>query len=74
MPQDGYNVTFQPFAGGKPSGNFEVFASGFPGKSPLMNPADAAFRADGVAQAPDGSLYIGDSQKGRIWHVYYRGK
>ena len=29
--------------------------------------------ADGVAQAPDGSLYIGDSQKGRIWHVYYRG-
>ena len=28
MPQDGYNVTFQPFAGGKPSGNFEVFADG----------------------------------------------
>ena len=25
-PQDGYNVTFQPFAGGKPSGAFEVFA------------------------------------------------
>jgi len=44
------------------------------GKTPLMNPADAAFRADGVAEAPDGSLYIGDSQKGRIWHVYYRGK
>jgi glucose/arabinose dehydrogenase len=74
MPQDGYNVTFQPFAGGKPSGNFEVFASGFAGKTPLMNPADATARADGVAVAPDGSLYIGDSQKGRIWHVYYRGK
>jgi len=74
MPQDGYNVTFQPFENGKPSGNFEVFASGFAGKSPLMNPADATARADGVAQAPDGSLYIGDSQKGRIWHVFYRGK
>jgi glucose/arabinose dehydrogenase len=74
MPQDGYNVTFQPFSKGKPSGAFEVFASGFAGKSPLMNPAEAMARADGVAQAPDGSLYIGDSQKGKIWHVYYRGK
>jgi len=74
MPQDGYNVTFQAFSKGKPSGDFEVFASGFAGKTPLMNPADAIARADGVAQAPDGSLYIGDSQKGRIWHVYYRGK
>jgi len=73
MPQDGYNVTFQPFSGGNPSGNFEVFASGFPGKAPLMNPADAVARPDGVAQAPDGSLYITDSQKGKIWHVYYRG-
>lgn len=74
MPQDGYNVTFQPFSGDNPSGMFEVFASGFAGKSPLMNPADAAFRADGVAQAPGGSLYISDSQHGRIWRVYYTGK
>jgi glucose/arabinose dehydrogenase len=72
MPQDGYNVTFQPFANGKPSGNFEIFASGFTGKIPLMNPTDAAFRADGVAQGPDGSLYIADSQKGRIWRVIYQ--
>ena len=27
-----------------------------------------------VAQAPDGSLYIGESQKGKIWRVIYRGK
>ena len=72
MPQDGYNVTFQPFAGGKPSGNFEVFADGFAGKDPLMNPNDAVARADGVAQAPDGSLYITDSQKGKIWRVMYK--
>ncbi len=74
MPQEGYNVTFQPFKDGKPSGNFEVFASGFTGKTTLMNPDDAAARADGVGQAPDGSLYITDSQKGKIWRVMYRGK
>jgi glucose/arabinose dehydrogenase len=75
MPQDGYNVTFQPFEGEKPSGKFEIFAGGFPGKDPLMNPNDAVARADGVAQAPDGSLYITDSQKGKIWRVMYeKGK
>jgi glucose/arabinose dehydrogenase len=71
MPQDGYNVTFQPFKGEKPSGKFEIFASGFPGKDPLMIPNEAVARADGVAQAPDGSLYITDSQKGKIWRVMY---
>ena len=73
MPQEGYNVTFQPFANGKPSGDFEVFAQGFAGKDPLMNPGDAVARADGVAEAPDGSLYIADSQKGKIWRVIYKG-
>ncbi len=73
LEQAGYNITFQPFAGGKPSGNFEVFASGFTAKSPLMNPNDAAARPDGVAEGPDGSLYISDSQKGKIWRVLYRG-
>ena len=72
MPQDGYNVTFQPFDAGKPSGKFEVFASGFAGKDPLMQPNEAAYRADGVAQGPDGSLYISDSQKGRIWRVIHQ--
>jgi glucose/arabinose dehydrogenase len=72
MPQDGYNVTFQPFANGKPSGDFEIFAQGFAGKDPLMNPGEAVARADGVAQAPDGSLYIAESQKGKIWRVMYK--
>ncbi len=72
MPMDGYNVTFQPFANGKPSGAFEIFANGFAGTQQLMNPNQAAARADGVAQAPDGSLFIADSQKGKIWRVVYR--
>ena len=74
LPQEGYNVTFQPFANGKPSGNFEVFASGFAGTTSLMNPDKATARADGVAEAPDGSLFISESQKGKIWRVLYRGE
>ena len=73
MPQEGYNVTFQPFHDGRPSGQFEVFASGFAGKSPLVNPDDALSRADGVAEAPDGALYISESQHGKIWRVSYTG-
>lgn len=73
QPQDGYNVTFQPFANGKPSGEFEIFAQGFAGKTPLMSPGDAAARADGVAQGPDGSLFISESEKGKVWRVMYTG-
>ena len=72
-PQAGYNVTFQPFVNGKASGNFEVFAAGFAGKEPLLNPGEAVARPDGVVEAPDGSLYISDSQKGKIWRVVYTG-
>ncbi|MGH9652913.1 MAG: PQQ-dependent sugar dehydrogenase, partial [Bryobacteraceae bacterium] len=74
LPQRPSNVTFQPFSGKKPSGKSEIFASGFAGKKPLMNPDAAAARANGVAQGPDGSLYIADSVKGKIWRVFYRGK
>jgi glucose/arabinose dehydrogenase len=73
MPQEGYNVTFVPFSAAKPSGKYEVFANGFAGKTPLMRPNEARYRADGVAQGPDGSLYIAESQKGRVWRVFYRG-
>jgi glucose/arabinose dehydrogenase len=66
------NITFQPFSGSNPSGNSEIFASGFAGKKTIMNPSEAIARADGVAEALDGSLYITDSEKGKIWRVFYR--
>jgi glucose/arabinose dehydrogenase len=72
--QEVSNVTFQGFNDGKPAEKFEVFASGFAGKEKIMNPNDALARADGVAQALDGSLYITESQKGKVWQVFYRGK
>jgi glucose/arabinose dehydrogenase len=73
-PQRGYNIVFQPFANGKPSGEFEVFADGFAGKESLRTPGEAAARPDGIAQAPDGSLYVSDSAKGKIWRIMHTGR
>lgn len=73
LPQAGYNVVFQPMQDGKTSGNYEVLADGFAGKAPLMKSEEAAARPVGLAQGPDGSLYVADSVKGKIWRVMYRG-
>ncbi len=73
--QAGYNVTFQPMKDGKANGNYEVFAEGFTGKpAPVKAPGDAVARPDGVAVGPDGSLYISEDVKGKIWRVFYRAK
>ena len=69
--QAGYNVVFVPMQDGKPSGDYEIFAQGFTGTDTLKSPGDARFRPCGLAEGPDGSLYIADSQKGRIWRVLY---
>jgi len=74
LPQEPSNITFQPFTNGKPSGKWEIFATGFAGKDKIMTSNAAIARADGVAQAPDGSIFITDSQKGKVWHVFYQGK
>jgi glucose/arabinose dehydrogenase len=71
--QQGYNVTFQPFVNGRPSGEFEVFASGFTGAATVRNAQQATYRPDGVMQGPDGSLYISESNKGRLWRVFFKG-
>lgn len=68
----GYHVVFVPFTGGAPSGGYEVFAHGFEGAGPATS-SGAEHRATGVAQGPDGSLYITDDKGGRIWRVVYQG-
>jgi len=73
-PQAGYKVVFQPMKDGKPSGAYEVFADGFAGEMADNNPRNAKYRPVGLAIGPDGSLYISDSQKGRIWRVSYAKK
>jgi glucose/arabinose dehydrogenase len=69
-PQAGYCVVFQPFKNGKPDGKWEVFADGFAGAN--KSPGGAAHRPCGLAQGPDGSLYVSDDQKGTIYKITYK--
>lgn len=71
--QSGYFVAFVPFTNGKPTGEWEVFADGFAGMDTIINTMDAKARPMGLAQGPDGSLYISDSQKGKIWRILFKG-
>jgi glucose/arabinose dehydrogenase len=71
--QAGYFVAFVPFKNGAPAGDWEVFADGFAGMDTIKNTTDALARPMGLAQGPDGSLYISDSRKGKIWRILYHG-
>ncbi len=71
-PQGGYNVSFQPFTSDKASGGHEVFVDGFAGMKSLLKREEAKYRPSGLAQGADGSLYVSDLVKGRIWRVMYR--
>ncbi len=73
-PQSGYFIGFIPFENGAPTGDFEVFADGFAGVDTIINVSDAIYRPMGLAMGPDGSLYIGDTEKGKIWRVMYQGQ
>lgn len=73
-PQSGYFVCFVPFKNGVPSGPWEVFADGFAGKQPVVNVSDADYRPMGLAMGPDGSLYVSDSEKGKIWRILFKGE
>lgn len=72
-PQAGYFVCFVPFQDGAPTGEWEVFADGFPGVEPIVNTSDAQYRPVGLAEGPDGSLYITESRQGKIWRVLFIG-
>jgi glucose/arabinose dehydrogenase/mono/diheme cytochrome c family protein len=71
FPQSGYNVVYQPLAGDHSSGKCEVFADGFAGA--VKAPDKAAHRPTGIAAGPDGSLYVSDDVRGRIYKIVYRG-
>jgi len=68
LPQQGYNVVFAPFEGGRPAGTYEVFADGFRGSSQR-----AGSRPTGLALGPDGSLYVSDDRGGRVYRIIYAG-
>jgi glucose/arabinose dehydrogenase len=71
--QEGYYVAFVPFKDGKPDGPWEIFADGFSGIETVMSPRQAQHRPCGLAQGPDGSLYVSDDVKGAIYKIIYKG-
>lgn len=71
LPQAGFKVVFLPLSDGRAQSDFEVFADGFSVENPPPN--GAAHRPVGLAQGPDGALYVSDDVGGRIWRVTWSG-
>ena len=61
LPQAGFRVVFIPFADGEPTGEYQTFA--------VSSDSETGLRPSGVAVGPDGALYIGSDQSGRIYRV-----
>jgi glucose/arabinose dehydrogenase len=67
--QDGFKLVFVPMRDGKVTGDWEVFINDFVGPAPVKNPGQAAYRPTGLAEGPDGAIYITEDKQGRIWKV-----
>jgi glucose/arabinose dehydrogenase len=71
-PQQGFYVVFAPFKDGKPTGKWEIFANNFSGGDDKTASGRAQHRPCGLAQAPDGSIYVTDDNKGYVWKISYK--
>jgi len=71
-PQAGFFVVFVPFKDGMPSGQWEVFADGFAGTEQDRASGNAKHRPTGLAQGPDGSLYVTDDAGGTVYRIVYK--
>jgi len=70
----GFCIAFVPFKDGKPSGDWEIFADDFAGVD-LANPTGPAqHKPCGLAQGPDGALYVSDDLQGTIYRIAYQEK
>lgn len=69
FPQEGFNVVFVPIKGGELAGQWEVFAEGFIGDKEITNPGKAKYRPTGIAEGPNGAIYLSEDKTGRIWRI-----
>ena len=67
-------MVFQPFKNGKPAGDWEVFADNFAGSTEKQASGRADHKPCGLAQGPDGSLYVSDDKAGTIYRIMYTKK
>ena len=65
----GYEVIRVPMKGGKATGEYQDFLTGF-----VTKDGDVWGRPVGVAAAPDGSLLVTDDGSNSIWRVSFVGK
>jgi len=67
----GYFVAFVPFKDGKPDGTWEIFADNFSGID-LANPSGPIqHRPCGLAQGPNGELYVSEDLNGTVYKISY---
>ena len=69
----GFFVAFVPFKNGKPAADWEIFLDNFAGMD-LANPTEGdelKHRPCGLAQGPDGALYVCDDFGGSIFKITY---
>ena len=64
----GYKVVFLPFEGGKPTGDYVDFLTGF-----VSNQQSVWGRPVGVTVAKDGALLVTDDGGNVVWRVSYKG-
>jgi glucose/arabinose dehydrogenase len=70
----GYFVAFVPFLNGKPSGKWEIFADNFAGTDLVKPTGPIQHRPCGLAQGPDGALYVSDDLGGTIFKIVYNSR
>ena len=68
---NGYDVLFIPFDKNGVAGPAQEFAENFAGPNATDKSNKAKYRPVGLGVAPDGSLYVTDSQSGKIWRISY---
>lgn len=71
LPEEGYQIVFVPFTKDHlAASHYDIFASGFAGG--IMSPTGADHRVVGMAEGPDGAVYVSDDKGGRIWRITYK--
>ena len=68
----GYLVAFVPFVNNKPSGKWEIFADNFAGIDLVKPTGPVQHRPCGLAQGPDGALYVSDDLGGTVYRITYK--